>query len=744
MVDAGQAGGAQEDTGTRNTFIIRALQRIVQTCGSQKKYRDVKESSTYAQDFLKDGRTASLSHAVVMSTCFVPLRLAAESKNGKLIEISSGCLQKLMEYAFITGDMRWVAPKLEGVDTKWAQQVQTWGIPASDATVPPKHDHEKQQFIHHVVACICANTSFNDDGVQLEIIKALLTAVSNKACGVHGPTLVMAVRNTFNSYVQSRNQTNQNTAYAALSHMINIVFRRMEDAGLPEVKLEKICTPESKHLSATASDEASVQAEEASADHVASPQGQEKTDDDHHEGGEQSHAPCEDAPEAEPSEDGSYTFVKNEVVDAMVQQSMADETEGGEAPEAPRAETTEEEPAADGEDAPEQDQDDEKFDFDTALAERLAARAGDIAAGTGRRQSSSRKGTERLDGVDIATGMETEAMVFLNQQQKDAYLLFYAFAVLSEKQIADNAPEDSLEMKSKMLSLELLYSVLHSAGPVFLTSERFIKTVKKKLCLSLIQHCVSPMLPVFKMSLQLFLSLVSKFKEHLKREIGFFFTNVFFPILESSNSSYQQKILVLQVLHKVCETPQTIIDIFVNYDCDLQSVNIFEIMVNHLSRLLQGRGLQGGGVEAMKLDSDMRTLALRCLVIIVRSICVWTEKFEEKEDDELRPAGRRGSLSALDVQVSAADLLESSVQETHDHMSTASTPLNAVAATTPTTNHTPQGTRARRGRAAARKGTQKGASRHGECLQQVAEEGASALLGLRCGGEGLDVDRKVL
>eukprot|EP01061_Rhynchopus_euleeides_P007844 TRINITY_DN1689_c0_g2_i1.p1 TRINITY_DN1689_c0_g2~~TRINITY_DN1689_c0_g2_i1.p1 ORF type:complete len:1588 (+),score=764.32 TRINITY_DN1689_c0_g2_i1:206-4765(+) len=268
--------------------------------------------------------------------------------------------------------------------------------------------------------------------------------------------------------------------------------------------------------------------------------------------------------------------------------------------------------------------------------------------------------------------MEADAMVFHNQQQKDAYLLFYAFTVLSEKQIPENVPEDSLEMKSKMLSLELLYSILHGAGPVFLSSERFIKTVKKKLCLSLIQHCVSPLLPIFKMSLQLFLSLISKFKDNLKREVGFFFTNVFFQILESANSSYQQKIMVLQVLHKVCETPQTIIDIFVNYDCDMQSVNIFEIMVNHLSRLLQGRGVQGAGLEATKLDQDMRMIALRCLVMIVRSICLWTERFSEAEAAVAEEDQPVTGGSMLDTPV--AGRTQSGTLETEENADEATTP----------------------------------------------------------------------
>lgn len=66
-----------------------------------------------------------------------------------------------------------------------------------------------------------------------------------------------------------------------------------------------------------------------------------------------------------------------------------------------------------------------------------------------------------------------------------------------------------------------------------------------------------------------------------------FFTSAFLRILESNNSTYQQKILVIQVLHTICQDSQTIVDLFVNYDCALESLNIYESLVSDLSRVVQ-------------------------------------------------------------------------------------------------------------------------------------------------------------
>jgi len=41
--------------------------------------------------------------------------------------------------------------------------------------------------------------------------------------------------------------------------------------------------------------------------------------------------------------------------------------------------------------------------------------------------------------------------------------------------------------------------------------------------------------------------------------------------------------------YSVCADAQCIVDIYVNYDCDLSSANIFERLINDLSKIAQGR-----------------------------------------------------------------------------------------------------------------------------------------------------------
>jgi len=61
----------------------------------------------------------------------------------------------------------------------------------------------------------------------------------------------------------------------------------------------------------------------------------------------------------------------------------------------------------------------------------------------------------------------------------------------------------------------------------------------------------------------------------MQEEIGVYFTKIFLKILESDNSTTLHKGMVLQALLQICNNAQTLLDIFVNYDCSLGSSDVF-------------------------------------------------------------------------------------------------------------------------------------------------------------------------
>ena len=54
-----------------------------------------------------------------------------------------------------------------------------------------------------------------------------------------------------------------------------------------------------------------------------------------------------------------------------------------------------------------------------------------------------------------------------------------------------------------------------------------------------------------------------------------------------------------------CVDAQGVVDIYVNYDCDLNAANIFERLVNDLSKIAQGRGGHELGTTPVQVNSHL-------------------------------------------------------------------------------------------------------------------------------------------
>ena len=134
-----------------------------------------------------------------------------------------------------------------------------------------------------------------------------------------------------------------------------------------------------------------------------------------------------------------------------------------------------------------------------------------------------------------------------------------------------------MDVKSKVLSLELVLGILHGAGPTFRRTTRFVNgAFKRYLCPAIGVNGMSSLPRVFHTTLAVFLLLMgSSYKAYLRDEIAIYFTNIVLRILESDHSTAAAKRAVLDCLLLICGRPQTLVDIFVNYDCSLESQDIF-------------------------------------------------------------------------------------------------------------------------------------------------------------------------
>lgn len=410
------------------------------------------------------------SNVITAEKYFLPFELACQSKSPRIVVTALDCLQKLIAYGHLTGNV-------------------------PDSTQPSK------LLIVRIVEtiCTCFTGPQTDEGVQLQIIKALLTVTTSQHVEVHEGTVLLTIRTVYNVYLASRNLVNQTTARATLTQMINVIFARMES-----------------------------QAEEESVKIDGEPQ----------------------------QETGGGTVVSNGEVEAEL--STENVTNG------------------------------DATDSQTIVRGILDDVVNSVVPLE--EEVSLENGPE--DNGDEATA-ENDNMVtakFTHVLQKDAFLVFRALCKLSMKPLPDGTPDPrSHELRSKILSLQLLLGILQNAGPVLRSNEMFVIAIKQYLCVALSKNGVSSVPEVFELSLALFLALLARFKVHLKMQIEVFFKEIFMNILETSSSSFEHKWMVIHALTRICADAQSVVDIYVNYDCDLSAANLFERLVNDLSKIAQGR-----------------------------------------------------------------------------------------------------------------------------------------------------------
>jgi brefeldin A-inhibited guanine nucleotide-exchange protein len=131
---------------------------------------------------------------------------------------------------------------------------------------------------------------------------------------------------------------------------------------------------------------------------------------------------------------------------------------------------------------------------------------------------------------------------------------------------ADPTNMSTYTLKSQIMGLELILNVVEKPGATFLTRPEFINIIKTSLCNGLLKHCVSNEKTVFALSISIFYALFVHFREHLKFEILVLIEQIFLKVLNSGNSNYHHKYLILRVFDKIAKNTKHLIEIFVNYD----------------------------------------------------------------------------------------------------------------------------------------------------------------------------------
>ncbi|XP_071783675.2 brefeldin A-inhibited guanine nucleotide-exchange protein 2 isoform X1 [Centroberyx gerrardi] len=680
-----------ENTKTKSMFLSRALEKILSDKEVKRsQHNQLRKACQVALDEIKaelekqkDGTVVPPRANYIEADKYVlPFELACQSKSPRIVSTSLDCLQKLIAYGHITGN-------------------------APDSGAPGK------RLIDRLVEtiCNCFQGPQTDEGVQLQIIKALLTTVTSPHIEIHEGTVLLTVRTCYNIYLASRNLINQTTAKATLTQMLNVIFTRMENQAALEAqeqekdrlrlpqqnpspvpggrrsvspRSDRTPTPDpqsSPSPSPAASTPDLTTATSSTPPPSALDQDQDQAPDTPSINGEPEDGKT-------PVDGGAATEHTATSADSVFEDENAEthpvEIQPAEEGDKPENNPKPAEPVGtEGEEGEQTSQPPTQIHTEPGgehpahpVPEQTEVPPPRVRA-EGQQMNGiieDRASVSSTDMLDAETlhGPHTAAR-FSHILQKDAFLVFRSLCKLSMKPLADGPPDPkSHELRSKVVSLQLLLSVLQGAGPVFRTHEMFVNAIKQYLCVALSKNGVSSVPEVFELSLAIFLTLLSHFKVHLKMQIEVFFREIFLTILETSSSSFEHKWMVIQTLTRICADAQCVVDIYVNYDCDLNAANIFERLVNDLSKIAQGRSGQELGMTPLQ-ELSLRKKGLECLVSILKCMVEWSkdmyvnpnlqanlgqERPADSEGGELKLpehlAGRRDSVSSLDSTVSSS------------------------------------------------------------------------------------------
>ncbi|XP_031256027.1 brefeldin A-inhibited guanine nucleotide-exchange protein 5 isoform X3 [Pistacia vera] len=273
------------------------------------------------------------------------------------------------------------------------------------------------------------------------------------------------------------------------------------------------------------------------------------------------------------------------------------------------------------------------------------------------------KAVHTEDGKKITRGIDLESMSI---GQRDALLVFRTLCKMGMKE--DN---DDLTTKTRILSLELLQGLLEGVSHSFTKNFHFIDSVKAYLSYALLRASVSQSPVIFQYAAGIFSVLLLRFRESLKGEIGIFFPLIILRSLDGAEFPVNQKTSVLRMLDKVCKDPQMLVDVYVNYDCDLEAPNLFERMVTTLSKIAQGTQNADPNSVAVSQTTSIRGSSLQCLVNVLKSLVDWEKSRRESEENSPNSHSLAEEVNAKEsVQIKSREDMSDNFEKAKAHKST--------------------------------------------------------------------------
>lgn len=196
--------------------------------------------------------------------------------------------------------------------------------------------------------------------------------------------------------------------------------------------------------------------------------------------------------------------------------------------------------------------------------------------------------------------------------------------------------EVSVHAKVRQFGLNTIHELIDSGSKYFLNDTDIIKLISNDVINLIAKTSVSNEISLLRLSIQIFIDIVKAYRDYLKDQIQLFINNVLIAILESENFAYEYKEVVLQDgLLNLVENVEFFVEIYVNYDCDINCNAVFYKLISVLTHFIQGSYKRTQTNTAGK-SLEERKLRNKCLEFFTKFISNLSEVVERNYGQQLK------------------------------------------------------------------------------------------------------------
>mmetsp|Transcript_13201 Transcript_13201/g.37209 ORF Transcript_13201/g.37209 Transcript_13201/m.37209 type:complete len:2067 (+) Transcript_13201:204-6404(+) len=620
-------------------FVKRAMRTIMDcSTGRSAEAKKIREACQKFMDSVNRGDgegpkfvppLTGISRDQVME----PLRLACKSDMPKVMQPALGCIHKLVGHAYLQGE----------------------SSPAGKLDDP--------NLVSQTLAVVAKCGEKSTPGVQLAVLRALLTLTTAEHFILHGDCLLQAVRTVFNLTIGSENLDIQRTAKNSLLQMLNTIVKRVTcyshlagmdacssgaqtpvpfsetgESGRSHLSISRrhsstgvglsprtatphrltedggsICTPPVLELSSRPSTGPPTPNGHPG---IFTPQGTPP---------EPSTPPAVDLPEisviqeADDRPRGSTQDQVKAAINMLTPLATPDKP--------PRPEDRQQ--AAEGHaegcvSSP------GKAAHLMNLAEQHdiegleAAFAQDDGVDEPGLSRSSSLGADKLSAHD-----KSHAWRELTVWERDVVTVLGALCKLAAREGTSNDQKEVYLHQGKLLALDMLVACISS--PVHqwtAVRPQFVSQLRQALCVTLLRNSTSNDIDCVRYVTRLFSGLLLQppLRSVMKAELGAFYPLLILRPMQAVPYDPPQLAAALQVLQELCRESNLQVEMFINFDCELEESNLFERTTWCLKELVD----LGDPSAPQAQNQLVKMAALSCVLSLIKGLDAWAGPMRDR------------------------------------------------------------------------------------------------------------------